>query len=101
MSNEDNFIINQLSDTILKLHSYRNDIIQINNSNILYYTVLIIIFVIVSNIYILPLHQHHLPQQRWHLCRTTQPLEMGMDDLYLHLWKVVTQPPPPGPLNPS
>ena len=28
MSNEDNFIINQLSDMILKLHSYRNDIIQ-------------------------------------------------------------------------
>jgi hypothetical protein len=28
MSNEDNFIINQLSDIILKLHSSRNDIIQ-------------------------------------------------------------------------
>ena len=28
MSNEDNFIINQLSDMILKLHSSRNDIIQ-------------------------------------------------------------------------
>ena len=27
MSNEDNFIINQLSDMILKLHSSRNDII--------------------------------------------------------------------------
>jgi hypothetical protein len=28
MSNEDNFIINKLSDMILKLHSSRNDIIQ-------------------------------------------------------------------------
>ena len=28
MSNEDNIIINQLSDMILKLHSSRNDIIQ-------------------------------------------------------------------------
>ena len=28
MSNEDNFIINQLSDMILKLHSSRNDQIQ-------------------------------------------------------------------------
>ena len=28
MSNEDNFIINQLSDMILKLHSSRNDRIQ-------------------------------------------------------------------------
>jgi hypothetical protein len=28
MSNEDNFIINQLSDMIIKLHSSRNDIIQ-------------------------------------------------------------------------
>ena len=28
MSNEDNFIINQLSNIILKLHSSRNDIIQ-------------------------------------------------------------------------
>jgi len=55
MSNEENFIINQLY-MILKLHSYRNDIIQINNSNILYYTVLIIIFAIVFN----RLLQHHL-----------------------------------------
>ena len=43
MSNEDNFIINQLSDMILKLHSSRNDIIQIDNSNILCFTILIII----------------------------------------------------------
>ena len=43
MSNEDNFIINQLSDMILKLHSSRYDIIQINNSNNLCYTILIII----------------------------------------------------------
>jgi len=64
MSNEENFIINQLY-MILKLHSYRNDIIQINNSNILYYTVLIIFSAIGFNRLLLLQHHLHLSSQRW------------------------------------